>query len=116
MITVLNREYAKKILVQLPGQKHPAHYHKKKEETFIVLWGSITVYLEGKPFNLQPGETLTVHRGVWHSFESEEGCVFEEISTVALADDSFYRDEKINRMDRSERKTLVDHWGRFQVS
>ena len=34
IINCINREYCKKILVLLPGQSHPAHFHKKKEETF----------------------------------------------------------------------------------
>ena len=31
MITIINRAYAKKILIQLPDQEHPSHYHKQKE-------------------------------------------------------------------------------------
>ena len=37
LITVINREYCKKLLVTLPGQFHPEQYHEKKEETFHVL-------------------------------------------------------------------------------
>ena len=33
MITVVNEEYCKKVLVMLPGQSHPEQYHKKKKET-----------------------------------------------------------------------------------
>ena len=35
MITVVNREYCKKILILLPGQAHPEQYHRRK--TFHVL-------------------------------------------------------------------------------
>ena len=34
IISIINREYCKKLLVILPGQKHPVHMHKVKEETF----------------------------------------------------------------------------------
>lgn len=115
LISVLNREYAKKILVQLPNQKHPAHFHKLKEETFIVIWGSLDVYVEGELFKLRPGQKLTVPRGAWHSFSSESGCVFEEISTTAIDGDSFYKDENINKLSRTQRKTKVDNWGRFEI-
>ena len=36
------------------------------------------------------GETVVVERGVDHSFSSETGCVFEEISTTHYVNDSFY--------------------------
>ena len=32
IIDCVNREYCKKILVLLPGQTHPGHYHQKKED------------------------------------------------------------------------------------
>lgn len=116
LMTIINRAYAKKILVQLPGQRHPAHYHKLKEESFHVLWGTLDVVLDGRPRRLLPGDVLTVLPGVWHEFSSEDGCVFEELSTTALTDDSFYRDPDIVRLTSGQRKTVVDHWGRFQIT
>ncbi len=115
IIDCINREYCKKILVQLPNQAHPAHYHKRKEETFQVLWGELHTELDGRRKVLQPGDTQVVLPGVWHRFWSETGCVFEEVSSTHFNDDSVYRDPQINRMERASRKTLVDHWGRFQL-
>ena len=43
------------------------------------------------------------------------GVIFEEVSTTHYNNDSFYEDKAINNLDRSERKTAVDHWGRFQL-
>lgn len=116
IITLINRSYAKKILVMLPRQKHPNHYHKLKEETFLVVFGKLSVNLGGHERLLCPGETLLVPPGVFHSFSSEEGCVFEEISTTAIKGDSVYQDEKINALQYGDRKTSVDNWGRFQMS
>ena len=116
LMTIINRAYAKKILVQLPGQRHPAHFHKLKEESFHVLWGELDVVLDGRPRRLLPGDVLTVLPGVWHEFASERGCVFEELSTTALTDDSFYRDPAIVKLTSAQRKTVVDHWGRFQIT
>lgn len=115
IIDCVNREYCKKILVQLPSQAHPAHYHKRKEETFQVLWGELHTELDGRHKILQPGDTQVVLPGVWHRFWTDTGCVFEEISTTHFNDDSVYRDPKINKFERATRKTLVDHWGRFQL-
>lgn len=115
LINLINREYCKKILVQLPGQSHPAHYHKIKEETFIVVWGELISNLEGREKTLVPGDTLLVPPGAWHSFRTETGCIFEEISTTAISGDSVYRDENINKLSSNQRKTMVDFWGRFQI-
>tara|TARA_A100001015_G_scaffold172187_1_gene191346 strand:- start:4235 stop:5794 length:1560 start_codon:yes stop_codon:yes gene_type:complete len=115
LINIINREYAKKVLVQLAGQMHPLHYHKLKEETFLVLWGELNIELDGREKKLLPGDTLTVPPGVWHCFHSETGCVFEEISTTAYPNDSVYRDPAINSLTSKQRKTIVDHWGRFQL-
>ena len=54
--------------------------------------------------------------GVWHRFWSDTGCVLEEVSTTHYNNDSVYRDPKIESLERHERKTVVDHWGRFQIS
>ena len=115
IINCINREYCKKIIVQLPGQKHPSHFHKRKEETFQVLYGNLTVYIDGHKRELSPGETCLVQPGVWHNFETDNGCIFEEVSTTHYNNDSYYKDKKINNMSRSDRKTIVDHWGRFQT-
>lgn len=94
LIDCINREYCKKILVLLPGQSHPVHSHKKKEETFIVLYGDLKVNCGGKEQTVRKGETMTVERNQEHSFSSESGCVFEEISTTHYRDDSFYEDSE----------------------
>ena len=115
LINVINREYCKKVLVQLPGQMHPLHFHKRKEETFLVLWGELNIEVDGRQKKLERGDTLLVLPGVWHQFWTETGCVFEEISTTYLTDDSVYRDDAINKLSSAQRKTVVDHWGRFQL-
>lgn len=93
MINCINREYCKKILVVLPGQSHPKHLHKQKEETFTVLYGELETDCDGKVSVVRPGESMVVERGVNHSFRSDTGCVFEEISTTHFKDDSYYEEE-----------------------
>lgn len=108
MITVVNREYCKKLIVMLPGQTHPEQLHKKKEETFVILHGSINIWLDGKPHEAQRGDVITVQRGVKHKFHTSQGVVFEEISSTHLTDDSFYSDPAITATPH--RKTLLTHW------
>jgi sialic acid synthase SpsE/mannose-6-phosphate isomerase-like protein (cupin superfamily) len=113
IINCINREYCKKIIVQLPGQSHPVHYHKRKEETFQILWGVLESEVDGHRRTLHPGETALIQPGVWHRFWSETGCVFEEVSTTHYNNDSVYNDRRINDMPREQRKTAAEHWGRF---
>ena len=110
IINIINREYCKKLIVTFPGQNHPVHRHKKKEETFQLLWGSLNVVMNNNSYNLKPGETLLVERGANHSFSSDTGAIFEEISTTHIKNDSYYEDEKIACKDPIERKTTIESW------
>jgi sialic acid synthase SpsE/uncharacterized cupin superfamily protein len=115
IIDCVNRTYCKKLIIQLPGQHHPLQYHKLKEEFFQVLWGTLHGRIDGKERTLRAGDTLLILPGVWHEFWTDTGVIFEEVSTKHINDDSYYADKKINVMQRHERKTVVDHWGRFQL-
>lgn len=115
MITCVNREYCKKILVQLPGQSHPSHFHRLKEETFRVLAGDLTLRVGEQVKTLGPGDQSLVMPGVWHDFSSKNGCVFEEISTTHQKNDSVYLEAAISAINPEKRKTMVKHWGRFEI-
>ncbi len=115
IIDCINRAYCKKIIVQLPGQFHPNHYHKSKEEAFQVLSGVLQVRIDDRERTLLAGDILVVPQGVWHEFWTEGGVIFEEISTTHFNNDSFYEDKQINQIPRSRRKTVVSHWGRYQI-
>lgn len=114
IIDCFNREYAKKLIIQLPGQWNPVHYHKKKDETFHLLSGELEAEIEGRKKVLTPGDTLWVPRGVWHGFGTRSGVIFEEISTTSFNDDSFYIDRQTAKMNREDRKTRLVNWGRHQ--
>jgi sialic acid synthase SpsE/mannose-6-phosphate isomerase-like protein (cupin superfamily) len=108
MITVVNREYCKKLLILLPNQNHPEQYHRHKEETFIVLYGDVILSLNGVEETLHTGDKATIEPGVKHSFHTHDGCIIEEISTRHDSADSYYIDESINT--NPNRKTLVTYW------
>ncbi len=105
---IVNRGYCKKIIVMLPRQKHPYHYHKKKEETFNLLAGDLEVELEGKRTKLEPGDLFLIEPNQWHKFHTLDGAIFEEVSSTHFNNDSFYEDEKISKLLREKRKTKVD--------
>jgi len=110
IIDCMNREYCKKIIIQLPRQKHPYHYHQKKEETFQLLYGDLEVVCEGKKTKLNPGDTFLVEKSKWHKFHTLDGAIFEEVSTTHYNDDSFYEDERIALLPRNARKTTIPNW------
>jgi N-acetylneuraminate synthase len=110
MINIVNREYCKKLIIVLPGQKHPKHYHVQKEETFQVLSGNLLINIDDQELEIKQGELFTVERNVIHAFESLDGCIFEEISTTHVKNDSFYADPKIRSLDPMERKTILESW------
>ena len=108
LITVVNREYCKKILVSLPNQFHPEQYHKQKEETFHILHGEVDLILDGVKQTNRVGDVITIMPGIRHAFVSKTGCVIEEISSTHYVNDSFYTDEKIAQ--NLNRKTTISHW------
>lgn len=108
MITVVNREYCKKLIVLLPGQRHPEQYHERKEETFHVLYGDLNVTLDGVEHACGAGDLLTVEREVRHAFSTAGGAVVEEVSSNHASADSYYTDPVI--MSNENRKTLLTYW------
>jgi N-acetylneuraminate synthase len=107
IVDVVNRSYCKKLIIQLPRQKHPYHYHKQKEETFQVLYGDFVVEKDGTPTHLTAGDLFLVEPGCWHKFSTMHGVIFEEISTTHYNDDSYYQDPVIARQPRTKRKTIL---------
>lgn len=108
LINCINREYCKKLIILLAGQKHPVHSHVKKEETFNILFGDVTININGVEKEYKPGGMVTVERGIKHGFSSKAGAIFEEISTTSLTEDSFYEDTQIEK--NPDRKTHMTFW------
>ena len=110
LVNVMNREYCKKIIIVLPGQCNPMHYHLKKEESFQVLHGTLDLVLNGEMLALTPGKIITVKRGDKHAFSSKTGAIFEEVSTTHYRNDSFYEDPVIANTDVLDRKSFLKDW------
>lgn len=108
IISCINREYCKKLIIMLPGQSHPVHHHIKKEETFHVLYGDVTINLAEQEKECKAGDIIIVERGMKHSFSSKNGVIFEEVSTTHYKDDSYYEDEQI--LKNKNRKTEMTFW------
>lgn len=107
IIDVVNRNYCKKLIIQFPNQKHPSHRHIEKEETFQVLSGSVDVLVNGDTYRLEAGQKQLVERGSYHSFSTQTGVIFEEVSTTSIKGDSEYEDRSIPS-DPTSRKTRIE--------
>ena len=108
LLTLVNRDYCKKLLICFQGQTHPEQYHKKKEETFCLLHGDLELIINNKKRNVSIGEVITIEPFEKHSFSSKNGAIIEEISSTHYVDDSFYSDEEINA--NRNRKTILTDW------
>ena len=108
IVDKINREFCKKLIVMMPGQKHPTHHHIRKEEAFELLYGDCKLVLNGKNIYLEKGKPILISRGVKHSFSSKNGCVIEEISTTHYKGDSIYEDYQINSLKISDRKIIIN--------
>jgi len=111
LFNIVNQVYAKKLLVMLPNQRHPSHFHKKKTETFIISAGSLTLIDNGKKYFLKAGDSIDLKKSSYHQFKAgKDGCIFEEISTTSYKSDSFYQNKRVKKMPRDKRKTYVSNW------
>jgi quercetin dioxygenase-like cupin family protein len=108
MITVINREYCKRLVIMLPGQSHPEHWHTQKDETFHLLYGEIDLVLSGERRRCVTNDVIVIPRGAKHGFKTSTGVVIEEISSTHTRDDSEYTDATIGR--NKERKTYITNW------
>jgi N-acetylneuraminate synthase len=108
MITVVNREYCKKIIALLPGQNHPEQYHKQKDETYHVLHGEVLLTLNGEQRQHKANDVVIIPRGIKHAFATRTGTVIEEVSSSQVVADSFYTDPQIDA--NLNRKTFVTYW------
>ena len=107
IIDKVNREFCKKIIVMFPGQHHPTHRHILKEEAFELLYGDCVLELGGKKITLEKGVPKLIPRKINHSFETQGGCVIEEISTTHHKGDSVYVDVNINKLELKDRKIKI---------
>jgi sialic acid synthase SpsE/mannose-6-phosphate isomerase-like protein (cupin superfamily) len=107
-VTVVNREYCKRVILMLPGQTHPEQWHEKKHETYHLLYGEIELRLDGEIKTYRQNDVVLIAPGVRHQFSSTKGAVVEEISSAYEQDDSFYTDKAI--ASNGSRKTYVTNW------
>ena len=104
-----------KIMVMLPHQTHPSHYHKIRSETYRILVGSLRVCINHGRFDtlLRVDESLDMDPRNFHEFTGgPEGAVLVETFANPVSGDSYYADPTIANDPRERKTTLAG----FQVN
>ncbi len=112
-----SKTYAEKLMLVREGQVTPMHFHWKKMEDIINRGGGnllVQVYLSdenerlseadvpvmrdgvrsvvraGSVLRLTPGESITMQRGLYHSFWGEPGCGPVVVGEVSMVNDDVH--------------------------
>lgn len=93
-----NEKYCSKVLSLNKGFQCSLHYHKNKDETFLVTKGHVRLELGDQVLDLTEGDFVRVAPGTPHRFAGLEDSFIMETSTHHEEDDS-YRIEESRKMD-----------------
>ena len=78
--------YAGKILEVRKGHSLSLQKHALKQETMYLQAGRLLYHFNGKDFEMEPGQCITVRPGDIHRIEALEDAVILEVSTPELDD------------------------------
>jgi D-glycero-beta-D-manno-heptose-7-phosphate kinase len=93
-----NEKYCSKLLSLNEGYQCSLHYHKIKDETFLVIKGHVRLEAGGEVIHLREGDFKRISPGTRHRFAGIEDSLIIEISTHHDDGDS-YRLEESRKMD-----------------
>jgi D-beta-D-heptose 7-phosphate kinase/D-beta-D-heptose 1-phosphate adenosyltransferase len=93
-----NEKYCCKILGLNKGYQCSLHYHKNKDEMFLVTTGHVRLELGEELMYLRPGHFVRVPQNTPHRFAGLEDSLIMEVSTHHDDADS-YRIEESRKMD-----------------
>jgi mannose-6-phosphate isomerase-like protein (cupin superfamily) len=86
---IVNDSYCGKILVLKRGFRCSLHFHKKKDEVFYIISGSVLMEINGEKQILNPGDSVRVFQLDKHRFSGIEDSKIFECSTTHSDDDSY---------------------------
>ena len=74
-----------KATIKSKGQLVPKHYHVFQDETFEVISGQLTIFLDGQTKTLLAGEKITLPKNTPHNHFNNEDIAVTYIHTVTPA-------------------------------
>lgn len=81
--------------VKQKGEFVPNHFHVLQDETFEITKGSLTVWKDGKTFEVSAGNKITLEKGIKHNHYNNSDETLEYIHIVEPALDFDYLLENI---------------------
>ena len=78
--------YAGKIIEVTKGHALSLQKHERKQETMYLQSGKLLYHLNGKDFEMSPGDCITIRPGDVHRITAIEDAVVLEVSTPELDD------------------------------
>lgn len=88
-----NDKYCCKILSVKKGYQCSLHYHKSKDETFVVTEGHVRLELGKEVLHLRPGAFVRIPPNTHHRFTGIENSLIMEVSTHHDEADSYRLEE-----------------------
>ncbi len=82
-----NAAFAQLRLTEHAGYRTPLHVHHETDETFLVLEGAMTVFVNGERSTLEPGDYVFIPRGTPHAQGNETEA--DAIILMTLAPSAF---------------------------
>lgn len=93
-----NDKYCCKLLSLNKGYQCSLHYHKDKDEMFVVTKGHVRLELEDKVVHMRVGNFMRITPGSKHRFTGVEDSIIIEVSTHHEESDS-YRIENAKKVE-----------------
>ena len=88
LFNIINKEYAKKLIVMLPNQKHHYIFIKKIRKFYNFTW-SLKLIDNKRSYKLNPGDVVHLRKTLSIDLLQVQRMYFEEIYSTSIADDSF---------------------------
>lgn len=89
-IWVVNTDlYCMKYLVLNKKGRCSYHYHRIKDETFVIVSGKVLMETENNEFIMNPGDKIHITKTMLHRFTGLKDSVIIEVSTHHQENDSF---------------------------
>lgn len=74
------------LLVEPPGYRTPVHVHNQTDETFYVLSGELTLFIDGQTVTVKAGDYVFIPRGTPHAQGNRGDQPTRLLLTVAPGD------------------------------
>ena len=96
---IVNTEnYCGKVLTLKKDYRCSMHYHKIKDETFLIIKGTVWMECDGESKLMNPGESIRIKPNMKHRFTGITNAKIIEFSTHHEDSDS-YRETESERMN-----------------